>query len=149
MKFLFFIFLSTFHIHAHNLSSFRKLYSEAANDKNKAQLLLIETGKHRLQNIIACGYYGAGKMIMARYYLNPFLKLNTFNEGKKILEASIKNDTAVVELRFLRLTIQINTPSFLGYNSDIKKDKLFLFQSVASINDQQLKTIIYNYLKTI
>ena len=86
-------------------------------------------------------------MIMAKYYLNPYSKLSSFSEGKSFLESSIEKDTANVELRYLRLTIQNNAPSFLGYKSKVDDDRNFLTSSLSKLKDEELKTIISKYLQ--
>lgn len=83
---------------------------------------------------------------MAKHYLNPISKLKTFNNGKKILESAIEKDKLNPELKFLRLSIQENSPSFLGYHNNIKEDKLFLIKCLPTITDDELKKIITSYL---
>ncbi len=132
----------------YNLAALRNLYEGAAVDETKAQEL-ITVSKPYLNIHTARGYYGAGKIIMAKYYYNPYSKLKTFNEGKGFLEAAIKADYANAELRFLRLSIQKNVPSLLGYNNNIEDDKKYLNNCLPLLNDKQLKSMITNYLKTI
>jgi hypothetical protein len=50
------------------------------------------------------------------------------------------------ELRFLRLGIQNNAPSFLGYNDSIEPDKIFLINAEATLTDPELKKLILSYL---
>ena len=85
-------------------------------------------------------------MVKARYAINPYIKLKDFNKGKTWIETAIKRDTAEVEMRFLRFTIQTNLPSFLKYNSSIMADKNFLLIHFSSLIDHQLKENIYRYL---
>jgi hypothetical protein len=131
-----------------DIALLRNLYSGAYNNEEDARQLIQETDKQS-NNTMVMGYFGAAKMLMARYYFNPFTKLNTFNNGKEILESAIRSDNLSPELRYLRLTIQMNSPSFLNYNKNIKDDKAFLSASLSTMNDEQLKTIILTYLKTI
>lgn len=105
---------------------------EPYNDKNNALFL---------------GYRASATMLMAKHLINPFSKLSYFKKGKLMLEKAIEFDQKNVELRFLRYTIQTNVPSFLNYSADKEKDKLFLHQSLNTLNDQKLKNIISNYLK--
>tara|TARA_R110002096_G_scaffold283362_1_gene477410 strand:+ start:317 stop:811 length:495 start_codon:yes stop_codon:yes gene_type:complete len=49
-------------------------------------------------------------------------KLETFKKGKEILEKAISAKPDNAEFRFLRLMIQENAPSILGYGSNIKED---------------------------
>lgn len=93
------------------------------------------------------GYRAGATMLMAKHSLNPFNKLSYFKKGKTMLEKAIQAENNNVELRFLRYTIQTNVPSFLGYSSELIKDRSFLQQSVAGVRDAELKKIITAYLK--
>jgi hypothetical protein len=129
------------------VSDIRKLYVEAASVENKAELLLEKTEAQDLA--VLKGYHGAAHMLMAKYYVNPLSKWNAFSKGKDILEKAIQQNPNNAELRFLRLGIQQNVPSFLGYHNQIEMDINFLKKELASIQDKELQSLIYNYLKTI
>ncbi len=131
-----------------NVVLLRELYIGAATSEDKAQQL-IKASETDNGNALVKGYQGAGKMLMAKYYFNPVSKLNSFINGKKILESAISTDISNPELRYLRLTIQINSPAFLQYDENIKEDKTFLLSKLNTIEDGQLKTIIKDYLKSI
>ena len=105
---------------------------EPYNDKNNALFL---------------GYRGSTNMLMAKYLINPFTKLSYFKKGKLMLEKAIQFDQKNIELRFLRYTIQTNVPSFLNYSDNKENDRVFLLQSLNSLNDLKLKNIISTYLK--
>jgi hypothetical protein len=85
---------------------------------------------------------------MAKFYYNPWKKLNSFNSGKIQLEAAIQNEPNNIELIFLRYMIQMNSPLFLHYNNNMASDKKNLLLSINNIKDQDLKFRISNYLKT-
>jgi hypothetical protein len=129
-----------------DLSHIRQLYAYAADNETYANQLLIESERPAEDTLLFMGYRGAAKMILAKHAGNPFKKLNLFNDGKNILESAIASDTANVELRYLRLTIQSNIPKFLGYNSMIDADKIFLSREVERLSDNELKTKIEKYL---
>ena len=131
-----------------SLAEVRSLYSKAANDE-KACKKLIEWLKpyHEKNNPLLFGYRAGGTMMMANYVFNPFSKLNYFNKGKKMLHRAITADGQNIELRFIRFGVQTNAPSFLGYNNYVERDKIFLTQSIPTINDQNLKNMIVNYFK--
>lgn len=73
-------------------------------------------------------------------------KLNLFKEGNKKLETAISKDTDNVEYRFLRLMIQENAPSLLGYKNDIKKDSDLVRQYYKNLSETVQKAIL-NYNK--
>jgi hypothetical protein len=98
------------------------------------------------KEVLTNGYKAVIWFLWANYYLNPLEKWKCFNKGKKELEALINENKNNSELRFLRLTIQENIPSFLGYNSNREEDKYFLNQNLSKITDNDLHTRISNYL---
>jgi hypothetical protein len=131
-----------------NMAELRQLYECAPLNKIKTQELL-SCSKACLDNNTVKGYYGAGKIIMAKHYVNPISKLNAFKEGKGILEAAITADYRSAELRFLRISIQSNLPSYLGYKLNIEEDKQYLKECLPFIQESQLKSIIKHYLQTL
>jgi hypothetical protein len=84
---------------------------------------------------------------MANHVFNPFSKLSYFNKGKNMMEKAIAAASKNVELRFLRFAAQTKIPSFLGYKEDIKNDKKFLLNSLASVDDIELEKLIVTFLK--
>lgn len=77
---------------------------------------------------VLMGYIGALHIARSRYV--PLLdKRESLRKGEEKLEASIKLDPQNLELIFLRLTIQINLPGFLGYNQHIEADKKFVINN--------------------
>ena len=77
------------------------------------------------------GYIGAIYLAKSRHS-SIFKKLSFFNQGTETLEAALKRAPNELELRFLRLTIQLNIPSFLGYNEEIASDKQFVLSKCKS-----------------
>ena len=144
MKLLFILFFTPFA--NTDLSSLRNLYPEASKEEVKANKLLVIAENNSSFNSVFSGYRGVAKIILAKYAFNPYKKWNLFNEGKAILESAILLDANNLELRYLRLTIQINSPNLLGYKNAINLDKEYLTNNINSVNDEELKNIIKNYL---
>ena len=93
------------------------------------------------------GYKGAVLLGMARHHPNPFKKMGFFSDGKELLENAIAIDSENLELRFLRLTIQTNIPSFLGYDSDKENDKAFVLNHIEKAKSEAFKTKVRNFIK--
>lgn len=85
------------------------------------------------------GYKGAVVMAQGRHAPNPFKKLSIFNEGKQMLDAAIAEDPASVELRFLRLSIQVNVPSILGYSGQIPEDHVFIQRNLETVPSEDFR----------
>lgn len=98
-------------------------------------------------NTVTKGYQAVIWFLWADYHWSPVKKWKCFNKGKESLDELINNNNDNIELRFLRLTIQENTPKVLGYNTQKEKDKAFIFSRLNSIDDSDLKERITNYLR--
>lgn len=80
------------------------------------------------------GYIGAVHLAKARH-VSIFKKMSYFDKGTKILDNAVSDAPEEVELRFLRMTIQLNAPSFLGYSKELKTDKAFVFSHFAEADE--------------
>ncbi|MCB0803172.1 MAG: hypothetical protein KDB74_08735 [Flavobacteriales bacterium] len=84
-------------------------------------------------------------MLQAKESWNPIKKFSHFNQGKNLLDKLISENQNNIELRFLRLCIQINLPSFLNYdNKDI--DTMYLLKNLSKLKDQDLLNRINIFL---
>jgi len=148
LQFLFlFVFMSS-NMFATPIEELRKLFDSAINNEQSAELLLQQSASNGIERNTLLGYKAATQMIMAKFYFNPWKKLQAFNLGKGQLETAIQNEPNNIELIFLRYMIQKNSPSFLHYNNSIASDKKILLLSINNLKDQDLKSRISNYLKT-
>lgn len=78
-------------------------------------------------------YAAAAQMSMANHVWNPYSKWHYFNTGKTQLEQLIQSYPALIELRYIRYTIQRHAPAMLGYNTHQKADRNLLLKSVARL----------------
>ena len=92
-------------------SSFQEIKNE--DDINSILAFQIKESDKSKINIVEA-YKGAAQCMMANYVFSALSKLKNFNEGKKILEASI-SENKDVENVYLRLLIQLNLPKILSY----------------------------------
>ena len=131
------------------LSEARKLYMSAAIDEASCKKLLrtLENATSSKQPTLA-GYKACATMIMAKYQLNPISKLNSFNDGKSLLDKCVSLDINNVELRFLRFSAQCETPSFLGYSENLDNDKELVIKAFPHLSDKELQNMISTYMRT-
>jgi hypothetical protein len=80
------------------------------------------------------GYIGAVHLAKARH-ASIFKKMSYFNKGTKILDNAVADAPEEVELHFLRMTIQLNAPGFLGYSKELEEDKAFVFEHFFEAED--------------
>ncbi len=127
-------------------TSFQEIKSE--EDINSILSFPIE-GSDRSEVNIVEAYKGASQCMMANYVFSALSKLKNFNEGKKILEASI-SENKDVENVYLRLLIQLNVPRLLNYDNDVDEDIRFLEEHLAKSSiDLSYKHIMINNLVSV
>ncbi|WP_370583514.1 hypothetical protein [Pedobacter sp. ASV12] len=124
-----------------DMERIRVNYVKAASDKKVCGAMIDELSEtHR--SPLHQAYLGGFKAIWAKHAFNPFAKLATFNKGKKYIEQAVSEDPQNVEIRFIRLSVQKNCPSFLGYDSQIEKDRQFIVANRGSVTSAQLKKML-------
>jgi hypothetical protein len=128
------------------LVNLRRHYEKAVNNQYVANELLKRLEQMPPATPLYVGYTGAVNMILAKFLNNPINKLESFNKGKYMLERAIKESPDDLELRFLRYTVQSNTPIFLGYSNNLKSDKVFLLLHVDDAKDKDLQNRIVLFL---
>lgn len=107
-----------------NITEARALFNIAHIEKKDCQALIDLTKENG--GVVMKGYYASAVMISSKYSLNPFKILSIFNEGKALLEDLISENFETPELRYLRYSVQLNTPKFAGYSKNIEMDRTFL-----------------------
>lgn len=98
----------------------------------------------------AKAYLGYCETIMAQYYFFPTSKWKTFDSGRKKIEMAIQKNNTDVELRYIRLMVQLNAPSFLGYDDNIKSDMTYFNKELVNSNIllKWKKVFVKNLLKS-
>ena len=114
--------LSSSAIAQHDLGYFRDTFH--SNNSKESLEKLIKTESEEFdpnnQNTIKA-YKAVCESMLANYLSSPYSKLKAFNSGKGQLEDAIKNNP-VVEVRYLRLLLQLNVPKLLNYHANIDED---------------------------
>lgn len=129
---------------ATELETIRKNYQLAPEDKELCREMIVMLQNH--DDPVYMAYLGAFQAIWAKHVFNPIEKLETFRKGKKNIESAIEASSPNVEIRALRLSIQVNAPKFLGYSSNIEEDIEFIEANRQSIRSKTLQALIEDLL---
>lgn len=103
---------------------------------------------HMPQSAIVMVYLGAYQAMLAKHLFNPIEKLNSFSKGKKNIEKAVTMAPNSLEVRFIRLSIQANSPRILNYRSAIEVDKNYVIKGFSSIENNQLKNLVQELSKS-
>ncbi|WP_246361554.1 hypothetical protein [Moheibacter lacus] len=99
------------------------------------------------KSVIALAYLGAYQTSWANHVFNPLSKLATFKKGKNNIELANSKEPENVEISYIRFSVQKNSPSFLGFNNNLKEDRDFLKNKKKNINSDLLQKNIETLLK--
>lgn len=139
------LLLSSFTASNLSITEVRNAYEKAVYSEQVANELLDKLNSTNNNTLL--GYKGTVTMMMAKHVFSPYKKLNYFKAGKEILEQALQKEPLNVELRYLRFSIQSNSPKFLEYHSNLQSDKLFLLKEVKTLTDADLKQRITKFLQ--
>ena len=132
-----------------NLKEYRALLQTGEKSEKSAKTL-IEKSSSAYKNSkepVYLGFLAVGKFFMAKHAFNPLKKMSYFNEGKKLMESSLKAEPDNLEVRLMRLITQESVPKILGYSQNISEDRTYLTRSYKNTKDEDLKIYIKDYLK--
>lgn len=127
------------------LDKARVLFNTAHLNKEDCSRL-IELTKDSEEPVLKA-YLAAARMVETKYFKNPFVILKQFNAERKLLDEYIVKHPNNPELRYLRYTIQVNTPAFVGYNQHKKEDRLYIHEFLMKQQPSSLTPFVLEYLK--
>lgn len=132
-----------------NLKEYRALLQTGEKSEKSAKTLIDKstTAYKNSKEPVYLGFLAVGKFFMAKHAFNPLKKMSYFNEGKKLMESSLKAEPDNLEVRLMRLITQESVPKILGYSQNISEDRTYLTRSYKNTTDEDLKIYIKDYLK--
>jgi len=130
-----------------DLAEVRNDYKQAVKSETKAFELnsKLESISKNDKNVLVA-YKGAVISITAKYKNSNKLKSTTFKKGVSLIEYAVENEVSNIEIRFVRLSIQQNSPKFLKYNKDIAADKEFILNNFKNIRSNEFKNYLKGYI---
>lgn len=130
------------------LNQIRKLYSEAADNATKARQLYDHLSEaHKDKTPILVAYFAASLALQARHSLNPFFKLDYIKRSQIVFQEAVKLNPEDIEIRFLRFSIQLNTPLLLGLSPNLEEDKSLIISNIEQEGlSKTMQQAIINYL---
>lgn len=113
---------------APTLSALRHLYAAAATDEAPARRLLAAVNGYDGPSAPILGYRAVAEAVQARYAWSPLTKLRAVREAERLFARAVLLDPQNVEVRFLRFTIEVNVPRYLGYSQHLPDDRAVIMR---------------------
>ncbi len=117
----------------------RSGFIEAVQHKEwrETYMFMLEDLNHS-GNAHSQAYLGAAKTLVAETEMLPWTKYSYFKDGTRLLEEAIAAVPKNAEFRYLRFIIQLNAPSFLEYNADLKSDLSIIQLAIKNSKQQEV-----------
>jgi len=132
-----------------NIIELRKEADMAGKTSEACNYLYDKLKNYKGDDAVVWAYKALSSFLMANYVFSPFSKLHYFNEGKEHMHTAIMKDPQNIEVRFVRLALQLRMPSFLGYSDHIEEDKKMILHALKNnlVKDNDLLQKILTFVK--
>lgn len=129
-----------------SLQETRNEFALAIDNSSKATTLHNRLEPLNASHGVLYAYKGAVLSLMAKHARNPYTKLQYLDKASKVLNEAVKQEPANIESRYLRLSVELSVPAYLGYNQHVEEDKRVIAESIiaktyAEIDHKTLKNI--------
>lgn len=112
----------------------RSMFYKAKTEDDFNQIVNINAKQQNIQDsIVLLAYQGVSKAATAQFVFMPTSKYSIFKDGVKLLEQSIQSKKTFENV-LLRVVVQVETPSFLGYTENIEEDIKYLINQLNTID---------------
>lgn len=133
---------------ADGINDLRKSFHESVLRSDKLPEFLKRIEGIENPNAIERAYLGASHALMAREAWNPIEKLIHIRNFRNHLDLAIERDTANIEIRFLRLSIEYNIPELFRSNKSISEDKSIMLNELLNASSFELEKTMTLYILT-
>jgi hypothetical protein len=138
-------FVLIFSIPSSDLNKIRVEFKDASKNRANAEAFYeLVQSKVYTDDAVYTAYDGASEVILSKYLDSNMEKLKFFKHGSEKIENAITEDGTNVEIRFVRLVIQVNSPAFLNYDKNIDEDKDYLLNHYSECS-KSVKKMISEY----
>ncbi len=132
---------------AQGLKEIRSEYPKAVENSEIATKLDGElTSVSSSSKPVLLAYKGAILTLKAKFAKSRSDKKEFFKEGVSLIENAKEAESPNIEIRYIRLSVQENSPRFLGYHKNIEEDKQFILKHYAAIASKELKGVLKNFI---
>ena len=147
MKYFFIALFISIVGNAQDLKDIRSQYPKAVESNEITAKLDTELTKvNSTSKAVLIAYKGATLTLKAKFAEKRSDKKDFFKEGVSLIETATKAEPSNIEIRYIRMSVQENSPRFLGYYKNIEEDKQFILKNYASISSTELKRFIKEFV---
>jgi hypothetical protein len=136
---LVFASLVSYQIPAQSIETIRLKFRKAAENEAIAKDLLSSLQHSGNKDPLILGYLAATEALMAKHAFLPTSKYSWCKRAMNDFSNAIHMAPENLEIRYLRIAVEVNLPSLLGMSGDIKEDKTMIVLLLPRSKDSELK----------
>lgn len=91
-------------------------------------------------------YKASSEAMLAREMWNPFRKYAQVLKYEELITEAIQEDSANIEIRFLRISIEYNLPRFLGKSKHLHEDRDIIVQNLSLASSMDIDPDFCHYI---
>ncbi|MDQ4141788.1 MAG: hypothetical protein M3142_14865 [Bacteroidota bacterium] len=111
-------------------SDLRKIYYQAAKDKNTYEQLSRHLAQYKGNDVLIQGFQAGIEGVGAKYASGLYAKLRHVRSSAQAFEKVVKKDPGNPEIRFLRYIIEYHVPRYLLMSGHLEDDKKVIFNNL-------------------
>lgn len=120
------------------LDQLRSEYLTALRDYLNAPKVYESFLKVEKPNGKILAYQGALEAIMTKTTWNLFKKMSYLNKSEASFNKAIEMAPYDIEIRYMRLAVQFEIPSYLGFSDDMEDDKEFILNNMNNLSAETI-----------
>lgn len=122
----------------YDLPEVRQAFHQAVLHDEESESFHEYVGKVSKADPTILAYQAVSKAMLARVLWNPFAKYSHVMKYRSLMADAIKTDSSNIEIRFLRLSIEYNLPSFLSESQYIDEDLKIILENLSSVKKMRV-----------
>jgi hypothetical protein len=139
-----------FSANAHTIDEIRLKFKLAIENAEVTETLSAQLLSIPNPDALTLAYIASLDALKAKHNWNPAVKIEFMDSFEKKISKAVNAMPNNIEIRFLRYSIQSNTPAFLGYSKNLKEDRKVMVSAFSNKemlnNNKKLLSEIYQFL---
>ena len=124
----------------------RKAFHKAVMDESESRSFYEYMQSFENSTPTVTAYRAVSEAMLARVLWNPIAKINQVVKYQRQMEKAVAADPDDIEIRFLRLAIEYNLPSFLGMSEHVQEDVDVILINLSSTASLELDPSYGRYI---
>ena len=118
-----------------DLVALRHLYAQAVQTEEAARQFHATLKTYTGANATVLAYRGVAEALQARYAWSPLAKLRAVRGADKLFSRAVAIDVENIEIRFLRFTVEMSVPHYLGFSQHLAEDRTRILRAARHYPD--------------